>query len=275
MILLFLVVIGLAAGSFVNALVWRLHQQAISTKKSQKKNLSIIHGRSMCPHCRHVLSITDLIPIISWLSLRGRCRYCKKPISKQYPFIELLMVVLFIIAYTFWPYQITDFMSGAVFAAFLGVVVIGVSLAVYDVHWTLLPNKIVYSLAFVVFLGVVLVFIQQGSINSLQSSLWGSLAYGGFFYLIYQFSKGKWIGGGDVRLGFILGFMLGWQKSIIGLTAATYLATLLIITLMLLGRYHKKMRIPFGPFLLIGAFSAVLWGQQLITWYMRLAGLTT
>src|SRR3954465_436221 len=104
MIIAVLVVLGLCLGSFVNALVWRLHEQEEGgSKKAAAKKLSIIKGRSMCPHCKHALKPIDLIPVISWLSLRGKCRYCSKPISIQYPIVELSTALLFVVSYIWWP----------------------------------------------------------------------------------------------------------------------------------------------------------------------------
>jgi len=102
MIVVVLVVLGLCLGSFVNALVWRIHEQDRLTGKKKKPHkkqldrLSILHGRSMCPDCHHELKPKDLVPLFSWLSLHGKCRYCHKPISWQYPVVELLTAGLFV-----------------------------------------------------------------------------------------------------------------------------------------------------------------------------------
>src|SRR5690606_2157613 len=103
MIIIFLAILGLCVGSFVNALVWRLRMQESSGKKKSDRKMSISRGRSMCPHCRHELSAVDLVPVFSWLFLGGKCRYCRKPISKQYPLVELVTSILFIASYVFWP----------------------------------------------------------------------------------------------------------------------------------------------------------------------------
>src|SRR4051812_13278636 len=100
MIIAVLIVFGLCLGSFVNALVWRVHEQEAAKKPNKK--LSVLNGRSMCPHCEHELAAKDLIPVLSWLSLGGKCRYCHKPISKQYPLVELLTALLVVGSYIWW-----------------------------------------------------------------------------------------------------------------------------------------------------------------------------
>src|SRR5579871_5847178 len=105
MLIFILIVVGLAAGSFVNALVWRVHEQS---KKKKSAELSILKGRSMCPRCKHELAASDLIPVLSWLWLRGKCRYCQKPISPQYPVVELAVALVFVSSYFWWPGNLTD-----------------------------------------------------------------------------------------------------------------------------------------------------------------------
>src|SRR4051812_5509965 len=97
--ILYLGFLGLCLGSFVSALVWRTRARSTGKRKS---NPSIFNGRSMCPKCRHLLSVWDLIPVVSWLWLRGRCRYCKKPIEDS-PLVELAMAAVFVTSYAFWP----------------------------------------------------------------------------------------------------------------------------------------------------------------------------
>jgi prepilin signal peptidase PulO-like enzyme (type II secretory pathway) len=106
MIIAVLVVLGLCFGSFANALVWRVHEQAgqAAKKKPDKKylkQLSVAKGRSMCPNCKHELVAKDLIPVLSWLALGGKCRYCAKPISIQYPLVEVALASLFVVSYLY------------------------------------------------------------------------------------------------------------------------------------------------------------------------------
>lgn len=270
--------LGICLGSFVNALVWRVWQQEkIVSRKAKGKNradeYSVLRGRSMCPNCKHQLAAIDLIPVLSWVTLRGKCRYCKKSISWQYPAVEIIAGVLFATSFIWWPWEIRGTVEVMQFIVWLVVVTVGLALAVYDLKWMLLPNKLVYALGIFSSLFAAFGIIGIGDASLIIDSILGSLVFGGFFYVLYQISSGKWIGGGDVRLGFALGLLLGWQKSLLCLALASYLATIIVIILVLLRKYRKKMRIPFGPFLLAGAFIAMLFGQNIIDIYLRFSGL--
>ncbi len=268
-----LIVLGLAFGSFVNALVWRLHEQS-KKSKFKKTELSILKGRSMCTHCGHMLGWKDLLPVVSFISLKGKCRYCKISVGFHYILVELLTALLFATSYVVWPHQLDTAAQVGAYSAFLGFVMVATALSLSDIKWMILPTRLVYWLGFFAVLFVVLSAVDQASFTPVISGLLGSIGFGGFFYVLYQLSQGKWIGGGDVRLGFVLGFILGWQGSIIGLTVATYLALLMVLLLLFMGKYHRKMRVPFGPFLLLGAYFALLWGQAIIDWYLKISGLT-
>src|SRR5581483_10287027 len=131
MIMLVLIVLGLIWGSFVNAFVWRLHEEKDWVK-----------GRSECTVCHHSLSTKDLVPVVSWLLLKGRCRYCHQPI-KDSPLVELTVPLLFVLSYVWWPWTLHG--EGLVRFIFWLVFILGyVILAVYDLRWKLLPNKVVY-----------------------------------------------------------------------------------------------------------------------------------
>lgn len=272
MVLILLVLVGLVAGSFVNALVWRLHEQA-KKSSARRTDLSLLRGRSMCTQCRHQLAAADLIPVVSWVALRGKCRYCHTRISWQYPAVELATAGLFGLSYAAWPYPLAEFSNYALFVTWLAALVLAIALVVYDLHWMLLPNRLVYPFGAVAAVAVAIDYLRVGEPGIVWSALVGSLCFGGLFYVIYQVSRGKWIGGGDVRLGFILGLLLGWQKAILGLTAAAYLGTAVIVILLLAGKYRRNLKLPFGPFLLSGAVIAMLWGQTIIDWYLRISGL--
>jgi leader peptidase (prepilin peptidase) / N-methyltransferase len=227
----------------------------------------------MCVNCKHTLAWYDLIPVVSWIFLIGRCRYCKKLISIQYPLVELLMAVLLVVSFIFWPYELTGGLSYILFGIWAVMLTILFSLAVYDVKWMILPTQLVYiALGLsITFTGVNAIFRQDWGV--LISGLVGSLGLGGLFWLIYKISKGTWIGGGDVRFGFVMGMLIGWQKAIFGLTAAAYIGLAVIISLAVIGKYHRRMRLPFGPMLITGTYVSLLWGQYAVDLYKQLSGL--
>ena len=276
MIIVVLLLLGLCMGSFVNALVWRLNEQSKPLKKraASDKELSISKGRSMCVNCKHTLHIIDLLPVVSWLALKGKCRYCRKPISWQYPAVEIATAMLFIASYIFWPFEMDA-------AGILGLVVWLVSLVglmalvVYDFRWMLLPNKIVSPLVVLVLLATIIdaLFFSR-SYETLVDAIGGAAVGGGIFYALFQISNGKWIGGGDVKLGFLLGLLVASPlNALLVIFIASLLGTFLILPLMISKKVTKQSKIPFGPFLIAGAIITMLFGERLIESYLAAIGL--
>jgi len=255
--------LGLMCGSFVNALAWRVHEQSRNTKKAVSKDLSIMKGRSMCPHCKHQLAAKDLVPVLSWMSVKGRCRYCHKPISWQYPVVELITAVLFGLSYAFWPF-LFDSIGTVQFIIWLVVLTGFMTLAVYDLRWMLLPNSIVYPLLGLVGLGAVLQLAVDPSfarVGALASSV---IIGGGLFYGLFILSSGKWIGGGDVKLGFLLGLLLADPiLASMMLFLASLLGTLVALPGLLTKRLSTTTRLPFGPFLIVGCIVVYLFGADI------------
>jgi prepilin signal peptidase PulO-like enzyme (type II secretory pathway) len=275
MIVLLLGVIGLCLGSFVNALTWRLHEQeAMANKKAtpQKKKelhrLSIWSGRSMCPHCRHQLVAKDLLPVLSWLYLHGKCRYCGKPISWQYPVVELLTAVLFVFSYFYWPISLHG--SGLLqFFLWLAFLTGFVALAVYDLCWFILPTRIIQPLIVLAAAQVLLLSLTcHGGLEMIVGGLLGVLVIGGTFYALFIISRGAWIGGGDVRLGVLLGLLVGGPlMGILLIFMASLAGTVVALPLMGAHKLRRTSRMPFGPFLLIAGVFTRLFGVAIIHWY--------
>jgi leader peptidase (prepilin peptidase)/N-methyltransferase len=285
MIIAILALLGLVFGSFVNAFVWRLHEQEeIAERKAQKgkkkpaakerkaldaklKTLSILHGRSMCPNCGHELVAKDLVPVLSWLSLKGKCRYCATPISWQYPAVELATSGLFVLSYLAWPTSITGF-EVQHFVVWLGFLVMFMALAVYDLRWFLLPNRVVYPLIAVAVLETVILAIHDHQASLLLWPALGALAIAGTFWVLFQVSAGTWIGGGDVKLAVVLGLLAGGVRmALLVMFFASVIGTVCSIPLLIKSKKAMNLRIPFGPFLLAATVVVVLFGMQLIDWY--------
>lgn len=258
MIVLILFVFGLIFGSFVNAYVWRF-----------KKRKNWVSERSICPNCKHVLHAKDLVPVLSWLSLRGKCRYCKKPISAQYPAVELLTALLFALSYAFWPYPLT-LLGWLAFISWLGCLVVFMALLVYDLKWKLLPNKMVLPLTILASILVTLLAILNSSWLGLFWSVVSGLVFFVIFWALFQVSDGRWIGGGDVKMSYALGLIAG---SIINVFLLIFLAsvigTFLVLPLLVSKKLNTRSKIPFGPLLIIATIIVFLFGSQMIDWYTK------
>lgn len=257
-------ILGICLGSFVNAAVWR-----IKVKKD------IVHDRSECVHCHHKLSGLDLIPIFSWIALGGKCRYCKKPISAQYPIVEAAVMLYFVGSFLLWPVPLEGAHAWIDFSLWLSY---GVGLAilfVYDLKWYLLPDKVVWPL------------VVLGAVDFINTGLWqhwpveqfvveallAVAVIAGVYYALYVLSRGKWVGFGDVKLGLFMGLALGWQAGLVCLLLANLIGCIVIIPGLVTGKLKRDSRIPFGPFLILGFVIAGVWGQALFDWYVHGFGL--
>ncbi len=251
-------IFGLIFGSFINALVWRFHE----------KRKWWGSERSICPRCKHVLSAKDLVPVLSWVSLLGKCRYCKNPISVQYPLVELLTAGLFAFSYIFWPVVFTPIIIVA-FVVWLFVLILLVALFVYDIKWFKLPNIMVATLTVAT---VMFVFLYNVPFNAvtLLTAIAGGVVFFGLFWGIFRISGGNWIGGGDVKMAFALGLIVGSVQKVL---LTIFIASLIGIAFSLPSLANKKLdmksKIPFGPCLILATILVFLFGQQIIDWYVR------
>ncbi|MEJ0021795.1 MAG: prepilin peptidase [Candidatus Doudnabacteria bacterium] len=252
MTLLFIFIFGLIVGSFLNVVIFRL-----------ASGESFLFARSHCRSCKKELQAKDLIPVFSFLYLRGRCRYCAAAISRQYPVVELATGLIFVLfALKFQMVFSWVFALNIIFACFLLVI------AVYDFNHYLILDKVLLP-------GLVLVLLY----NILQGwpVFWAGLLSGagfaGFFLAQYLISRGKWIGLGDVKLGFVLGNLAGWPMSILVLILAYGSGAVVGIALILMGRKKFGSKLPFGIFLSLSAIIVMLAGNPIMTWYLRLIGL--
>jgi leader peptidase (prepilin peptidase)/N-methyltransferase len=280
-------ILGLVAGSFVGASVWRLRarQLRIDEKNGEKltksekaevkelKKVSIMEDRSVCLHCGHRLAWYDLVPLVSWLELGGKCRYCGKQIGKFEPAIELGTAIFFVVSYLCWPTGLIDSFATAHFIIWLIAGLGLITLSVYDFKWFLLPNPIVFSLIGLGLVNAALVWAESSySVVTLMDILYGCGLLSGLYYLIYVGSHHQWVGFGDVKLGLALALLLAdWQLSALALFLANAIGTVLFLPLMLSGKVKRQARIPFGPLLISGWFFAGLFGPQIISWYLKLA----
>lgn len=257
--IIWLAVLGVCAGSFASALTWRI-----------KNHKDWVRGRSQCPKCGHQLAARDLIPLLSWLSQRGRCRYCRKKISPIYPLSELIMVANFTISYYFWPGGLSSASSKYLLAGWLIISIALFSLALYDLRWQLLPNKILYPAALIAITYRFIYILTYSTDKSGELLQWlGAVAVAsGIFWVIYQVSSGKWIGFGDVRLGLITGSVLGSvSKAVFMIFLASLLGVIVASPSVLINKEHLRKKVAYGPYLILATAISLLFGGSIINWY--------
>ncbi len=251
--------LGLVFGSFVTALVGRLHD-----------NKNFTTDRSRCVACNHILSPTELVPVVSWLMQKGSCKHCKSAISWQYPTIELTMSFLFLASlFVFAP---TSMVQWILLTLWLAQVVLLMSLVVTDLRYYLLPNSLVYSLLGVGIIYYLVHYVFGGVEVDPLMQLAGVGFYAGIFFLLYYFSKGNWLGGGDVRLALYLG-LVGVPLALFSMFAASFLGSVVALSLIALKLTSRKTQVPFGPFLIAAHIITVFFGQAILSWYFRFIGI--
>jgi leader peptidase (prepilin peptidase) / N-methyltransferase len=246
-----LLVLGLLLGSFLNVVGIRIPLKQ-----------SITHPPSHCPHCNHRLGPFDLVPVFSWLLLRGRCRYCKAPVSPIYMVGEAVTGLLF--GLMAWQLGATLELIPA-----LLLVSILVAITVSDLRYMLIPDRIV-------FFGCGCALFLRLFVHPLP--LWNYvlafLVGGGVLYAIAWLSevllKKEGMGGGDIKLFGFIGLILGIKLTLLTLFTASVLGTFYGVMLILAGRYRRDQPMPFGPFIAIGAILTYLWGNDWLEWYMNM-----
>lgn len=237
-------IIGFLLGSFLNVLIPRLHFE----------EKGIWTGRSRCPQCKTILKFMDLIPVVSYLLQKRKCRYCENQISAWYPLVEATGGLTFgaLALYAGNPIEwiwLAGFFFILLFIFF------------YDLRYKEIHDLIMLP-------GIAFAFIAAFLIGNPLDSLWGALLGGGFFLLQWLISRGRWVGSGDIRIGAFMGAMLGLGPTAVGLILSYFVGSFISIILLLTGKVNRKSTLPLGPFLVIGTVLAFFYGQALIDWYL-------
>ncbi|WP_343922732.1 prepilin peptidase [Rhodoglobus aureus] len=265
---------GLLIGSFLNVVVYRVPAKQ-----------SIVSPPSACPNCGEPIRRRDNVPVLSWLFLRGKCRDCQAPISRRYILVELA-TGLFFAAVAGWfifgwvptstVVSTGEYVGAAlVLVAYLYLAAVSVALALIDIDHHRLPNSIVlpgYVVA-AVLLGAAAVLIADYA--ALLSAVIGAVAMFGFYFLLaLVYPRG--MGMGDVKLAGVLGVFLGflgWQTLVVGAFAAFFLGGIFSIALVLMRRASRTSAIPFGPWMLLGAWVGIYFGAAMMSGYLQLFGI--
>lgn len=260
---LFTFVLGICFGSFINAYVYR-----------KDKNISI-KGRSFCPSCKKTLAWYDLIPVISYLTLTGKCRYCKKKISFQYPLVEILSGLSLVLL--FWSFGIF-FNNSQNYILFVKILLLSllsfvfVLVSVYDA-------KFKYVLSNFVYIGITaslvlnfIIYYQQDSLHKSDMMVYFSAIAipVAVFYFLYKYSKEKWMGAGDVEVAALIGVFLDWPLTLISFYFSFFVASIYGLALIYLKKGKMKSAIPFVPFLISGIYFALAFGKIIITFYDKM-----
>lgn len=277
-----LVILGLMAGSFAGAWVWRLRARQLKEDKGAGEVIdkheydrllpltkpTFLNDRSQCLHCHHTLAWYDLLPLLSWVSTKGRCRYCRHAIGWFEPAIEIGTAVYFVGSYIFWPEAIVGaeilkfslWLFGGVFLA---------TLFAYDLKWYLLPNRGMFPLIGAATFYAVIALADQSDLPfELLDLCLAAAILSGLYLLLWVVSKGRWIGFGDVKLGLAFALFLGdWQLAFIALFAANLIGCLIVLPGMIIGKITPKTRVPFGPLLIVGGILTMLFGRIALEWY--------
>lgn len=239
--------LGILIGSFLNVCIYRL-----------PRGESIAFPPSHCPQCGKNIKYRDLVPVASYLILRGRCRFCKSVIPARYPFVETLTGALFLVTYFKFGFGIS-FLKNAVFLSILLVV------AFIDSEYSIIPGKLmIFGLA----AGIILNIVGYKSNGYMLDYLYGSLLGGGVIFLIVALTGG--MGGGDIQIMAVAGLFLGLWNTLLTLILSFIIGAGAGITLIILKKKNRRDYIPFGPWISVSAFIALFFGKSIIDWYISL-----
>jgi len=269
-------VLGLLVGSFLNVVVYRLPKMMMRDWKAQAREVlelpaepqtetfNLILPHSRCPHCAHKIRAWENLPVVSYLLLGGKCSSCKAPISKRYPLVELACGLLS--AFVAWHFGF-GWQAGAVLLLSWGLL----SMSLIDADHQLLPDAIVLPL---LWLG--LIVNAFGLFASLTDALWGAvfgyLALWCVFWLFKLITGKEGMGYGDFKLLAMLGAWGGWQILPLTILLSSIVGAVLGLILLRMRNVETSTPIPFGPYLAIAGWIALLWGDQITTSYLQIAG---
>jgi len=242
-----IIIFGLIIGSFLNVVIFRIDDLK-----------SILTTRSQCRSCQKTIAWYDLIPLLSFFLLRSKCRNCGEKISIQYPLVEGFTGLLF--GYLYLMYGLS--WSWVFYALVFSILLV---IFVYDLKTLTVPEVIVW-------VAVVLALLGGAYFGgfTLLSQIFGGIVGGGFLFLLVYFSKEKWMGWGDVKIGLILGLLTGYPNAIFALFFAFILGSIVGLGLIYFQRKTLKTAIAFAPFLIFSTLFSLTYGQILIHWYLNL-----
>ena len=272
-LLVFAALLGLVIGSFLNVVAYRV-----------PAGISLLR-ESRCPECDAPVRWWQNVPVVSWIALRGRCAHCAAPISGRYAIVEAITGVAFVVV-TWWALRpaalapgqawATDPVFWIVLVAFLCFAAVSIALTLIDLDTKRLPDVIVLpSIVAGVVLLAIAAALGAGWTTFLRAAAGAAILYA--FYAVVRFISPRGMGGGDVKLAVLVGLFLGWcgwATLVVGGFAAFLLGGLFGIGLILLRRAKRRTAIPFGPWMIAGAWAGIAVGEPVGRWYVGMLGLS-
>ena len=242
-------ILGIIIGSFLNVCIYRIPREE-----------SIVFPSSHCTYCSHTLAWYDLIPMLSFLSLRGKCRYCGGDISPQYPIIEILNGIFYI--FTFYYFGFT--LEALFYSLIINILLV---ITVIDFNEQIIPDGLVLSIFIItVAYRFTAYFLFETPIYLWNSLL--SLLSGGLLFFIIAVASNGGMGGGDIKLIAVLGFIQGLKKTLLNILLSFLIGAFVSIILLLLKKKGRKDAIAFGPFINIAFIITLFFGDLIIIWYI-------
>lgn len=260
---IFIFVIGLLVGSFLNVCIFRIPE-----------GKSIVWPPSHCTSCNNKLRILDLVPVISYLFLRGKCRNCKEKISVQYPLVELLTAIIFLLLFIKYSFSIS-------LIAYAYLMSILIAVFFIDLKHRIIPDGLVIAGiigGLAIFMYNLFIPMEIYGDAKWWNPLIGSLSGSGALFIVaiigmIAYKTDDAMGMGDVKIFIPIGLFLGWRMCIVSLILSIFAGGLSGLFLIITGIKKKKDAIPFGPFIVFAVFITIIWGWDIIKWYLSSNGL--
>ena len=250
---------GSVIGSFLNVCIYRM-----------PRDLSIIIPSSRCPSCNNPIYPWDNIPILSYIFLNGRCRFCKEKISFKYPLVEFLNAILYVIV--LWKFGSHFSWFLLIYFAFVSSLLV---ITFIDIEYQIIPDSITLPgipLALIFGSTIMPDPFLRADLLGFKASIIGALLGGGLFYIVAVAGKAVFkkdaMGGGDIKMMAMVGGILGWKGIILTTFLGSLLGSIIGISLIIIKGRERGSRIPFGPYLTFGAILSLLFGQEILTWYL-------
>jgi leader peptidase (prepilin peptidase) / N-methyltransferase len=261
-------ILGTVIGSFLSVVIYRL--------RNNKKGMFL--DRSICPSCDDKIRWYHLIPVFSWMFLKGKCAYCGKKISIHYFALEVLTGLLFVGLFLHFNFlmdisSIVDSkailydVDWKIFSVFIYHIILGgflMAIFFYDLLYKEIPDHFSVPAIFIAIIGG----LTFGT-PSYLSMIIGGVGLLLFFLLQFLISKGAWVGGGDLRLGLFMGIFLGWELGLVAIVLSYMMGAVVSVYLMARGKANRKTELAFGPFMVIGIFISLFYGQKILDWYLN------